>query len=273
MLFLRLLFYPLALALSVLIVMEAAEATRYARLAADMHSLAGAADGAWEALLERLSFSWYDGASERAAALARINEDAQEASARVRTYGLVAAACALLHLVFVQFAPGHCGQRLALHLNGVSAFALMLGVSVPMLTIVAGTELPLLGPVILQYESKSILLAIGRLGGDGEWLLAMAIALFSLIVPLCKLLLLHFALGTAGAPRERAAGWLRAIGKWSMADVFVVAVLVVFMAAEADEHSRAQVGAGLYFFAAYCLMSMVAGSYVARAPATVSSSA
>jgi hypothetical protein len=43
-----------------------------------------------------------------------------------------------------------------------------------------------------------------------------------------------------------------------MADVFVVAVLVAYFAASDDEFSEAQVGLGLYYFAAYCLLSQYA---------------
>ena len=56
----------------------------------------------------------------------------------------------------------------------------------------------------------------------------------------------------------------KAIGKWSMADVFVVAVLVAYFSASGDEFSEAKIGLGLYYFAAYCLLSQYATQTLMR---------
>ena len=52
------------------------------------------------------------------------------------------------------------------------------------------------------------------------------------------------------------------IGKWSMTDVFVVAVLLAFLALGDQGLTRAEVGPGLYFFAAYGVLSLVAGQMI-----------
>jgi uncharacterized paraquat-inducible protein A len=46
------------------------------------------------------------------------------------------------------------------------------------------------------------------------------------------------------------------IGKWSMVDVFVVAVFLVYLTANKGDVSRAEVEVGLYFFLAYVIVSM-----------------
>ena len=50
-----------------------------------------------------------------------------------------------------------------------------------------------------------------------------------------------------------------------LARVLVVAVLVAYFAASGDEFSEAKVGLGLYFFAAYCLLSQYATHTLMRA--------
>ena len=69
------------------------------------------------------------------------------------------------------------------------------------------------------------------------------------------------------ALHRRCIELLHAVGKWSMADVFVVAVLVAFLAAGKDAYRSAHLGPGLYAFAAYCLLSMLAAQLARRLPA------
>jgi uncharacterized paraquat-inducible protein A len=47
------------------------------------------------------------------------------------------------------------------------------------------------------------------------------------------------------------------VGKWSMLDVFVVATLLVYLTSNGSDVSHAEVQAGLYFFLAYVIVSML----------------
>ena len=73
------------------------------------------------------------------------------------------------------------------------------------------------------------------------------------------------------ARRLRALGFVASIAKWSMADVFVVALFIAYLAAKATQSSGdpaapplvafdARFGSGFYWFAAYasCLFARVA---------------
>ena len=51
---------------------------------------------------------------------------------------------------------------------------------------------------------------------------------------------------------------MRAISKWSMADVFAVGMLIALLAAKGTANLSAVAGQGFYFFAAYCLVSNLA---------------
>jgi uncharacterized paraquat-inducible protein A len=50
--------------------------------------------------------------------------------------------------------------------------------------------------------------------------------------------------------------FFKMIGKWSMVDVFVVAVFLVYLTANKGDVSRAEVEVGLYFFLSYVIVSM-----------------
>jgi uncharacterized paraquat-inducible protein A len=51
--------------------------------------------------------------------------------------------------------------------------------------------------------------------------------------------------------------FFKMIGKWSMVDVFVVAVFLVYLTANKGDISRAEVEMGLYYFLAYVIVSML----------------
>jgi len=68
-------------------------------------------------------------------------------------------------------------------------------------------------------------------------------------------------------PRQRSVMYrfTEFIGKWSMTDVFVVAVLLAFLATSGNGLTDARLGPGLYFFAAYGLLTLAGSLLLARA--------
>jgi uncharacterized paraquat-inducible protein A len=80
--------------------------------------------------------------------------------------------------------------------------------------------------------------------------------------------------------RRRTLWFVVSIAKWSMADVFVVALFIAYLAAQASTTVTsgpnagppllafdARFGAGFYWFAAYCLFSLATQQYTYRAVA------
>jgi hypothetical protein len=110
-----------------------------------------------------------------------------------------------------------------------------------------------------------------RVGSPGA---ATLILLFSVIVPVTKALLVLWAVHRAGARRrERTVRFVETIAKWSMADVFAVALIIAYLAAQASQTVGASTallafdatfGAGFYWFTAYCLFSLGMQQLVAR---------
>jgi uncharacterized paraquat-inducible protein A len=95
------------------------------------------------------------------------------------------------------------------------------------------------------------------------------------IVPFGKAGIVAWAMFTDDARRRRAVGFVESIAKWSMADVFVVALFIAYLAAKATQSSGdpaapplvafdARFGAGFYWFAAYCVFSLASQQYTAR---------
>lgn len=219
--------------------------------------------------MQMLSLGLYRGASDKARARALIEQRAGYHRGRVdaASVSIAGLSASLLGVLGwrVHRRARDASRTLALHLHGVAAICLLVGLVAPMLTIVAQREVALLGNVVLQFETKSILGTVRDLYVGGAIFIASLLSLFSVIIPVLKLLVSLLALlGPAGALRTVCMHFVRAIGKWSMTDVFVVAVLLAFLAGGQGGLTDARLGPGLYFFASYGLLSLCGGLLLAR---------
>jgi Paraquat-inducible protein A len=129
--------------------------------------------------------------------------------------------------------------------------------------------------VEVYTQTRSILSAVRRLYEVGSPVPATLILLFSVIVPFGKAALVAWAtFAQDAARRRRTLAFVEAIAKWSMADVFVVAIFIAYLAAKASTTApgagpplvafTAHFGPGFYWFAAYCLFSLASQQYTAR---------
>lgn len=127
-------------------------------------------------------------------------------------------------------------------------------------------------------QKRSILGTVGNLIEKKRYLVGILIFLFSVAVPLLKGGLVIFANIKAGEQkREKILNIVNLIGKWSMADVFVVAIFLAFLATTStgvdyqknvglmgmqipvkiNSLMTSTLGSGFYFFLGYCLVSMI----------------
>ena len=135
--------------------------------------------------------------------------------------------------------------------------ALLLGSA---LLLIAGWLLPLMTVhrFIFLSDEVSILQGVIELWHHGDVLLALLFIAFTMIFPLAKL---SVALSLWAAPQldrdriTRRSRWLAVCGKWSMLDVFVVALVVV--AAKLSLIADVEVHAGIYVFAVAIIASML----------------
>lgn len=109
-------------------------------------------------------------------------------------------------------------------------------------------------------ENPSLLGIIQALWRDGDQLLAVIVALFSVILPITKLGVAQMAVMQT-APSTRT--WHQSIGvlsKWSMLDVLLVA-LVIF-GAKTSGLATAIAQPGLWFFTISAILSAVATHFI-----------
>ncbi|HHD78780.1 MAG TPA: paraquat-inducible protein A [Epsilonproteobacteria bacterium] len=135
---------------------------------------------------------------------------------------------------------------------------LIFGLLTPILMVTIHKEVEYLGDIVLSFESKGIIGSIIKLWDGGDVVVALVILLFSVIVPIVKILsLLFVSVFIESKFAHSVVKFFKMIGKWSMVDVFVVAVFLVYLTANKGDVSRAEVEVGLYFFLAYVIVSML----------------
>ena len=127
-------------------------------------------------------------------------------------------------------------------------------------------------------KELSIITTVKELWEDQRLLVAALIFAFSICIPLLKTLLLCIAYFTKSLQVEkRLIKFVGAIGKWSMADVFVIAIFLAIMSTNHAETSNSEqlsvfgfkiafevstqtlsaAGEGFYYFTAYCVLSLI----------------
>jgi len=148
---------------------------------------------------------------------------------------------------------------IALILIIISLICLYPGLTEPILSIKVGAKLPIVGNITLHESIQSILDTINTLHENNNGLVAFLILFFSVIVPVIKAILLLVVLFFKNLKqRMNIHKFVYIIGKWSMADVFVVGVFLAFLATKSNESIEANIHAGFYYFLAYCLISLLA---------------
>ena len=128
------------------------------------------------------------------------------------------------------------------------------------------------GQLQAYATTRSIWSTVEELAATGNLAVALLIVLFSVVIPVFKLCLQAGALVLPRAEWRGPLLWLNAtLSKWSMADVFVMGLLVAYMAGSASGEMGdlltmdAELESGFWFFVGYCLFSIAAGALVRNA--------
>lgn len=210
--------------------------------------------------LEAITFNWYSGYSETLEALEVSKSEAEDLQLKANKHTKLFVAVLLLMLMLHVFLKSLWSLWSLLL---VITMALVTGWYAPILAIVAYQDLPVLGQTVFQFESKSIVSALEKLYQSGQISVAVVIFLFTMVVPVLKTFLkgvllfsqnLHFS--------KKSIRILKAIGKWSMLDVFVIAILVTYFSTKSGGSTDATLQIGVYFFVAYVVASMILTSLI-----------
>ena len=122
------------------------------------------------------------------------------------------------------------------------------------------------GQLEAYNNTRSVWGTVDELYRSGNLPVAFLIVFFSLVIPVFKLLLQSCSLFIERADLRGPLLTLNAaLSKWSMSDVFVMGLLVAYMAGSASGQMGdmltmyASLEPGFYYFLAYCLFSIAAG--------------
>ena len=137
---------------------------------------------------------------------------------------------------------------------GLATLLLTVGIFAPIIT---------LEKLLIVRNTFSIASGVVGLLKDGQLFLFLIVGGFSIALPMLKLAvlmrILHVDLNQ-GTRLRTYIRWMHAYGKWSMLDVFVVAILVVSV--KLGALASVQMHYGLYVFAAAVVLTMFATARV-----------
>jgi hypothetical protein len=139
------------------------------------------------------------------------------------------------------------------------------------MTLEVFNQIQVSGSVVVQDTAKSILGTAQDLWQDENLLVAFLIVFFSVVIPVLKLGLLGFSsMMQRFAWSGRYAKWSALLSKWSMSDVFVMALIISFLAIKASANTSTllqtniQLENGFYYFLGYCLLSILASQLLVK---------
>ncbi|NJM33466.1 MAG: paraquat-inducible protein A [Rhodomicrobium sp.] len=153
-------------------------------------------------------------------------------------------------------------------MNGTGR-SFLLGVLILAATVclVLGLTLPImrLTRFYVWTDVHSLLSVVRELYYSGEYLLAAIICIFSVLFPFVKLLYLLALYSVRQVSTRAPKRWLKRLGwlgKWSMLDVLVLALLIFY--AKSTNLADATSMPGVYLFAAAVILTMIATAIIER---------
>lgn len=127
------------------------------------------------------------------------------------------------------------------------------------------------GSVEVFESTRSLLETMTELIANDHVVVGLLIGLFGVIIPVVKIILILLSFFQKSLKNKiyllQISGYL---SKWSMSDVFVMAIIVAFLAINANEQAMhpvqmyAELGIGFYFFASYCLLAIAANQIMEK---------
>jgi paraquat-inducible protein A len=145
-------------------------------------------------------------------------------------------------------------------LTSISVIFFFIGILAPAMVIWTAPNIPLATGnlnFVVQHQVRGIAAIIMDLFKGGHWMIGGFLFLFSIVTPLTKASLTFFVTASKSKDLNFKIGqFLHTIGKWSMADVFVAAILLALYALKFQEATKSIPCLGLYYFIGYCLLSL-----------------
>lgn len=160
----------------------------------------------------------------------------------------------------IALARSFTARSVIFSLTLVSVGCFIVGIFAPAMVIWTTPSIPMESgnlEFVLQHQVRGIAAIIWELLTTDHWIIGGFLLLFSICTPLTKLVLTFFLTASQSKSLNYKIGqFLHAIGKWSMADVFVAGVLLAIYALKAQQATKSIPCLGLYYFTGYCILSM-----------------
>lgn len=188
-----------------------------------------------------------------------LNEQQKTEAATAFFWSMILLAISLVYFALTFFKGDEVrSDRIIFPLTIVSVVFLVLGILAAAMVIDVSPKAAGFPHFILDYQVRSIFGVISELYASSYWIVAVCLTFFSILIPLAKAGLTVFVLKSKSLSRQlKISNFLHAISKWSMADVFVAAILLADFAVKSNKNTHADLFLGFYFFLSYCLLSMV----------------
>ena len=130
----------------------------------------------------------------------------------------------------------------------------------------AGLSMPLMNVEKMMFwkNEYSVLTGVTGLFNDREYFLSAILFFFCIVFPIVKLFTLWilWQFQCAEDMRNRILEWLAILGKWSMLDVFVVAILIV--AVKLGPMANVEPRQGVYIFSVAIILSIMTTTWIER---------
>tara|TARA_R100000306_G_C4327702_1_gene118564 strand:- start:120 stop:734 length:615 start_codon:yes stop_codon:yes gene_type:complete len=125
------------------------------------------------------------------------------------------------------------------------------------------------GEIDAYKKTRSIWGTVNELANNKNYLVAALVAVFSIVIPTLKLLMqLLYCFLPMNRFKHLLGQLIQGLSKWSMVDVFVIALIVSYLAGNADGQMgelikmHAELGDGFWYFTGYCLFAIAASSSI-----------
>jgi paraquat-inducible protein A len=116
--------------------------------------------------------------------------------------------------------------------------------------------------LVLWKNEYSVIAGVKALMAQQQYVLGAILFFFSIVFPIVKLATMGvlWVAPLGETKRDLVLHWLGILGKWSMLDVFVVAILIVLV--KLGPLAKVEPQRGVYVFALAILLSMITSMYV-----------
>ncbi len=149
----------------------------------------------------------------------------------------------------------------------VNALFLQILIALSIVFLIIGLLAPIftVSKLIFIQNTFSILSGIQQLIENEQWFLFFIITSFSIILPIAKIVILSLLVShkiDASQLNKKYLVWIHHIGKWSMLDVFVIAILIVGV--KLGPVVDIEMKFGLYAFTISVILVMIVTSQIVK---------